>query len=98
MKVKASSNFWWVPSQMYLQARTSMSGLNTSAWAARTREFTPSAPTIKIVIGKFAGILRLGLEAQLDAERAARSCRMLSSRLRAMPQKPWPPERTTVPR
>ena len=50
MKVKASSNFWCVPSQMYLQARTSMSGLNTSACAARTRELTPSARDDEVVI------------------------------------------------
>ncbi len=34
----------------------------------------------------------VGLEHQLDAERLAACCRMLSSRLRPMPQKPCPPD------
>jgi len=47
MKVKASSNFWCVPSQMYLAWRTSMFGRKARASAPRTFELAPSAATIR---------------------------------------------------
>ena len=47
MNVKASSNFWWVPSQMNLQRRISMSGRNSASYSLRTRELIPSAATTR---------------------------------------------------
>ena len=72
MKVKASSNFWCVPSQMYLQARTSMSGLNDVRQRAAHLGVGAVGRHDQVVAAVGLEAVDLGLEAQLDAERCAR--------------------------
>ena len=63
MKVKASSNFWCVPSQTNLHLRMSMSGLKTSAKVERDARVQPVGGDDEVVrfhVGP--GLVDLGLE------------------------------------
>ena len=98
MKVKASSNFWRVPSQTNLHLRTSMSGLKTSAKAERAREFSPSAPITRswLSMKGLGSSISVSKLSSMPRSRARR-CSSRSSRLRPMPQKPCPVETVRTP-
>ena len=69
MKVKAS-NALSVPSQMYLLLRSSMLGAKAARMRLLIRLLLPSAAHDQVGVAVRLEILDLGLEAQLDAERA----------------------------
>ena len=58
-------------------------------------EFSPSAATTRSC-GHQRVVIGLRLK-QLDASSRARSCNRISSRIRPMPQKPWPVETVRTP-
>ncbi len=71
MKVKASSNFWRVPSHTNLHLRRSTSGRKCAASSLRTLEFRPSRCDHEVVrLGEIRGAVDLGLKAQVHAEGA----------------------------
>ena len=69
MKVKASSNFLWVPSQMYLQARTSMSGLKTCGQRRAHLGVGAVGCHDQVVAAIGFEAIEFRFELQLDAER-----------------------------
>ena len=91
MNVKAV-NTWSVPNQAYVARRWSSSG--SKPYRARSVEFTPSAATTRSPSSSVTS-LRKRRSTPSDA---ARRCRMPSSSLRPMAEKPCPPLVTTSPR
>ena len=99
MKVKASSNFWWVPSQTNLFLRVSMPGLKWAANSLRVLEFSPSAATTRSWVLASSAALAISVwnRSSMPSPRA-RCCKSCNSFLRAMPEKPWPVETIFWPR
>ena len=91
MKVKAS-NRRCVPSQTNLLRAPLDLRLEMRRRRRRgSRLLMPSAATIRSASAKSREVVRPRVRTPAPRPaRAARSCRMLSRRLRSMPQKPWP--------
>ena len=76
-----ASNVWRVPSQMKRHLRTSMSGSKTAACRARDRAVDAVGGDDQVGVRELGVVLDLVLEVLLDAELAARSCRMFEQLL-----------------
>ena len=90
-----AGNSFFVPSQTKRQRRTSMSGANASAYFVRMRLLRPSdAMTTSAPNARAAATSSATSCSNTSSTPSAsqRACRMLSSRLRPMPQNPWPPD------
>ena len=100
MKVKASSNFWCVPSQTNLHLRKSMFGPEVLRELAADFGIQAVRRDNEIVRPReIRSAFDLGLEAQRHAERARPLLQQHeASCLRPMPQKPWPVETMRSPR
>jgi hypothetical protein len=87
-----------VPSQTKRHWRRSTSGLKVVGVALADAAVQAVAGDDQVGVRGYRLVVGgVGLEDQFHAERSQRSCRMFSRRLRPMPQKPWPPERTWRP-
>jgi len=98
--VNASKRFF-VPSQTNRQRRVSTSGANASAYLSRMRLLMPSEAMTRSAPNASASsssspTCRSNTSSTPSASQ--RPCRMLSSRLRPIPQNPCPPDRIVRPR
>ena len=96
VKVKASYRRC-VPSQMKRLGRVTMSGLKTCAYLLRILELMPSLAITRSASGKSASESTSVSNTSFTPSSSQRACRMLSSFLRPMPTKPWPPLRSVRP-